>query len=171
MYTCASLHKILMSMKCNVTVRNISFHRKIIIPYVFLVWKTSCQELHSICIHVYVPVYLHTHTNIDSCSSAQIHHPCICTYMSPYNHPYYAQIHVSVKIYAYIFTHSCVPTCIHAHKYIYECMYAYIHIHACVDFSFCWFTYNSVDFSLEENIYRLFWQAFIHCCELHQIWE
>ena len=42
---------------------------------------------------------------------------------------------------------------------------------ACVAFSFCWFTINSVDFSLEQNISRLFRQAFIHYCELHQVWE
>ena len=26
-------------------------------------------------------------------------------------------------------------------------------------------------FSLEQNISRFFRQAFIHCCELHQVWE
>ena len=31
--------------------------------------------------------------------------------------------------------------------------------------------FNSVDFSLEQNISRLFRQAFIHYCELHQVWE
>ena len=40
-----------------------------------------------------------------------------------------------------------------------------------VDFSFCCFTINSINFSLEQNISRLFRQTFIHYCELHQVWE
>ena len=38
-------------------------------------------------------------------------------------------------------------------------------------FSFCCFTIHPINFSLEQNISRLFRQAFIHCCELHQVWE
>ena len=30
---------------------------------------------------------------------------------------------------------------------------------------------NPINLSLEQNISRLFRQAFIHCCELHQVQE
>ena len=30
---------------------------------------------------------------------------------------------------------------------------------------------NPIDFSLKQNITRLVRQAFIHYCELHQVWE
>ena len=30
---------------------------------------------------------------------------------------------------------------------------------------------NPINFSLEQDISRLFRQAFIHCCELYQVWE
>ena len=30
---------------------------------------------------------------------------------------------------------------------------------------------NPIDFSLKQNITRLVRQAFIHCCELYEVWE
>ena len=43
--------------------------------------------------------------------------------------------------------------------------------YVCVDFSFCWISIDLVDFAPKQNICRLFTQAFIHNCELHQVWE
>ena len=44
-------------------------------------------------------------------------------------------------------------------------------LYICVDFSFCCFAINPIDFSLKQNITRLVRQTFIHCCELHQARE
>ena len=38
-------------------------------------------------------------------------------------------------------------------------------------FSFCCFTFNPINFSLEQNILVVSRQAFILCWELHQVWE
>ena len=40
-----------------------------------------------------------------------------------------------------------------------------------LDFSFCWFNFEVVWYSLEQNISWICWQAFIYCCRLHQVWE
>ena len=41
--------------------------------------------------------------------------------------------------------------------------------YTCEDISVCCFTINPINFLQEQNISRLFRQAFIHCHELHQV--
>ena len=164
-YTCASINNsnALLGVKWQSQIFSFGSHICSLISmlsYIFHDWKAYCQELHSVCMYVYIYVCTYIHTFLQFCLYPSMH-----TYIHVWLHPS-IQIHVCISTCKHIYMFRLMHVCLHTYKhtiYIHACTYKYIIMHYSMDVShsvFNLYIWHKVYFLSEQNKFFNWTQAF-----------